>query len=82
MTYDFMLNMPRHQHRLLTTEMDLLDIRYTNASSECLASVVKGQVCHVFVALASLHCKKEKVVLTEFGHLSCTQNCCKSLGKV
>ena len=31
---------------------------------------------------AILHCKKERVVLTNFGHLSCTQNRCKSLGKV
>ena len=29
-----------------------------------------------------MHCKKERVVLTNFGHLSCTQNCCKLLGKV
>ena len=39
MTYDFMLNLPRHRHRLLlTTRTDPLDIGYTNASSECLAS--------------------------------------------
>ena len=28
------------------------------------------------------HCNKEKVVLTNFGHPSYTQNCCKSLRKV
>ena len=34
------------------------------------------------VLYRSLHCKKERVVLTDFGHLSYTQNCCKSLNKV
>ena len=35
----FMLNLPRHRHRLLlTTRTDPLDIGYTNASSENLAS--------------------------------------------
>ena len=39
MTYDFMLNLPQHRHRLLlTTRTDLLDIGYANASSESLAS--------------------------------------------
>ena len=38
MTYDFMLNQPRHQHcLLLTTRTGLLDIGYMNASSESLA---------------------------------------------
>ena len=40
MTYDFTLNVPRHQHRLLlTTRTGLLDIGYMNPSSEGLASV-------------------------------------------
>ena len=37
MTYDFTLNLPRHL-QLLTTRTDPLDIGYTNASSESLAS--------------------------------------------
>ena len=32
--------------------------------------------------LSQLHCKKERAVLTNFGHLSCTHNCCKLMGKV
>ena len=52
----FMLNLPRHQHRLLlTTRTDPLDIEYINASSESLASadtvvpwIASGQ-SHVFV---------------------------------
>ena len=31
---------------------------------------------------ASIHCKKEGVVLTNLGHLSCARNCYKSLNKV
>ena len=56
MTYDFMLNLPPHRHRLwLTTRTDPLDIGYTNASLESLASadtVVPWIACgqsHVFV---------------------------------
>ena len=29
-----------------------------------------------------MHCKKERVILTNFGHLSCTPLCSKSLSKV
>ena len=48
----------------------------------------KSQHCHIsqeYVSIANVllvkpHCKKERVVLTKFGHLSCTRNCCISLG--
>ena len=29
-----------------------------------------------------IHCKKERVILTNFGHLSCTPLCSKSMSKV
>ena len=37
---------------------------------------------HIHKSSQTFISKKERVVLTNFGHLGCTQNCCKSLGKV
>ena len=43
--------------------------------------MLHGHLLH-YCTVHSIHCRKEWVVLTNFGHLSCARNCCKSLNKV
>ena len=38
-------------------------------------------ICAYIYIYNNYHCKKEGIVMTNFGHLSCTQDCCEPLSK-
>ena len=44
--------------------------------------VVETEIGDQYVAMIIfLHCKKERVIMTNLGHVSCTQYCCEPLSK-
>ena len=53
----------------------LVQVTYTGCN------IIPLELIHVTILLPCMHSKKERIVMTDFGHLSCTQHCCEPLSK-